>query len=315
MGSALVRHLVELGHSSLLLRTHQQLDLTDRSAVHEFFTQERPEYVFVAAAKVGGILANSVRPAEFIYENLMIQTHVIQEAYRSGVERLLFLGSSCIYPRLAPQPLREEYLLTGPLEATNRPYAVAKIAGIEMCWAFNRQFGTSFIAAMPTNLYGLGEKYDLHNSHVASALIRKMHEAKVNGEMQVSVWGTGNARREFLFSDDAADACILLMNLPCQELRTIVGSDEMAPIVNIGFGDDITIRELTQIIAEVVNYRGSITFDVSKPDGTPRKLVNTDRIRRFGWRPRTSLRVGLARTYEDFCRRFAQIHTESPVAR
>jgi GDP-L-fucose synthase len=300
VGSALVRRLKALGYGNLLLRTHQELDLTDQSSVQEFFAEERPEYVFLAAARVGGILANSNYPAEFLCHNLLIQTHAMKEAFRTGVKRLLFLGSSCIYPKYAPQPMKEEYLLTGPLEPTNRAYAVAKIAGIEMCWSYNREYGTRFLAAMPTSLYGLGDRYDLQNSHVVPALIRKMHEAKVGGAEQVVLWGTGTPRREFLHSDDAADACVLLMNLPENQLDVIVSNGDFRPVVNIGCGEDLTIRELAEHVAGVVGFKKKIVFDPSKPDGTPRKLLDITLLASLGWKPRTPLRDGLSRTYADF---------------
>jgi GDP-L-fucose synthase len=303
MGSALVRRLRALGNDNLLLRSHRGLDLTDQIQVREFSAQERPEYVFLAAAKVGGILANSTLPADFIYQNLLIQTNLIHEAYRSRVKRLLFMGSSCIYPKHAPQPLKEESLLSGPLESTNRAYAVAKIAGIEMCSSYNRQHGTRFLAAMPTNLYGTGDHYDLQDSHVIPALIRKMHEAKMNGTDQVTVWGTGEPRREFLCSDDAAEACVFLINLPDPQLDRLVANDRFSAVVNIGCGEDVTIRELAELIAEVVGFRGELVFDVSKPDGTPRKLLDIARLTTLGWKPFTQLRDGLRMTYQDFLNR------------
>jgi len=303
VGSALVRQLRAQGYANLLLLTHHELDLTKQSEVEKFFAQERPEYVFLAAAKVGGILANSTYPAEFIYQNLLIQTNVIHEAYRTGVKRLLFLGSSCIYPKHAPQPMKEECLLTGPLEPTNRAYAVAKIAGIEMCWSHNRQHGTRFLAAMPSNLYGPGDHYDLHDSHVLPALIRKMHEAKVSGADHVVVWGTGSPRREFLFSDDAANACVFLMNLSNEKIDAILANGRSVPIVNIGCGEDATIRELAELIADVVGFSGELVFDASKPDGTPQKLLDISLVTQLGWTPRTSLREGLAETYAEFAQR------------
>ncbi len=305
VGSALVRRLKALGYSNLLLRTHQQLDLTNQREVRQFFAEERPEYVFLAAAKVGGILANDTYPGDFIGQNLLIQSNVIDEAHRAGVKQLLFLGSSCIYPKHAPQPLKEEYLLTGPLEETNRPYAVAKIAGIEMCWSYNRQYGTRFLAAMPTNLYGAGDLYDLNNSHVIPAMIRKMHEAKANEADRVVLWGTGTPRREFLYSDDAADACVFLMNLPESELDGIVANRQLPPLVNIGCGEDLTIRELSELIASVVGFEKTLVFDSSKPDGTPRKLLDVTRLTALGWKPRVSLREGLAITYRSFLERNA----------
>jgi len=301
------RGLVGSGYTNLILRTHSELDLTERQAVRELLQGERPEYIFLAAAKVGGILANSTHPAEFIGQNLMIQTNIIHEAHGIGVRRLLFLGSSCIYPKHAPQPMKEEHLLTGPLEFTNRPYSVAKIAGIEMCWAYNRQFGTRFLAVMPTNLFGPGDRYDLHDSHVVPALLRKMYEAKVEGAKEVIVWGSGTPRREFLYSDDAADACVFLMNLPENALEGIVLQDSMPPIVNVGCGKDITIRELAELIADIVGFKGQLVFDLSKPDGTPRKLLDTSRLAALGWAPQTSLREGLMRA----CRDFAENVTKS----
>jgi len=300
VGSALLRQLEAIGHINLLVRTHRELDLTDQSQVREFFARERPECVFLAAAKVGGILANSTYPAEFIYQNLLIQTNVIHEAYRTGVKRLLFLGSSCIYPKHAPQPMTEECLLTGPLEPTNRAYAVAKIAGIEMCRSFNGQYGARFLAAMPANLYGPGDHYDLENSHVIPALIRKMHEAKLSGADQVVIWGTGNPRREFLYSEDAANACVFLMNQPDEKLDAIVANGHSFPIVNIGCGNDVTIRGLAELIAQAMGFSGSLVFDTSKPDGTPRKLLDMNRLAGLGWKPLTELREGLIRTYRDF---------------
>jgi GDP-L-fucose synthase len=282
------------------LRTHAELDLADHDAVKQFFAKERPQYVFLAAAKVGGILANDTFPAQFIQENLQIALNVIHQAYASGVERLFFLGSSCVYPKHAPQPIQEEALLSGPLEATNRPYAVAKIAAIEMCSAYNRQYGTRFLAGMPTNLYGPNDNYDPNYSHVVPALIRKMHEAKTSGAEQVVIWGTGRPRREFLYSDDAAAACIFLMSLDDSRLRTIIGGDHAWPTINIGCGEDLTIRELSELIAEVVGFKNRLVFDDSKPDGTPRKLLDISRLRTLGWTPRISLREGLARAYETF---------------
>lgn len=300
IGSALVRQLRALDNDNILLRSHQELDLTDQSQVRKFFAQERPEYVFLAAAKVGGILANFTYPAEFIYQNLLIQANVIHEAYRTGVKRLLFLGSSCIYPKHAPQPIKEEYLLTGSLEPTNRPYSIAKISGIEMCWSYNRQYGTRFLPAMPTNLYGPGDRYDLQDSHVVAALIRKMHEAKMSGADQVVIWGSGTPRREFLYSDDAAKACVFLMNLPDDNLNSIVANDWSGPIVNIGRGEDLTVRELAELIADVVGFKKKLLFDLSQPDGTPRKLLDTSRLTALGWKPSTELREGLIMTYKDF---------------
>jgi GDP-L-fucose synthase len=299
-GSAIMRRLEREGCANIIKRSHEECDLTDQAAVARFFTEERPEYVFLAAAKVGGILANNTRPAEFIQDNLSIQTNVIQAAHDFGVKRLLFLGSSCIYPRDCPQPIREEYMLSGPLEPTNRFYAVAKIAGIETCWAFNRQYRTQFISAMPTNLYGPNDNYDLAGSHVLAALLRKMHEAKVAGASEVSVWGTGTVRREFLHSDDMADACVFLMGLPDAVYGSIVESELLAPLLNIGCGEDMTVRQLAELIGEVVGFTGRLVFDTSKPDGTPRKLLDVSRMRALGWEANISLREGLRAVYEEY---------------
>ncbi len=302
-GSALTRKLDASGYSNLVTRTHAELELTDLAAVKEFFARERPDYVFLAAAKVGGIHANNTFPADFVFQNLAIQNNVIHQAWAAGVKRLLFLGSSCIYPRDCPQPMREEYLLTGPLEPTNRPYAIAKIAGVELCWALNRQHGTRFIAAMPTNLYGPADNYDLQNSHVLPALIRKAHEAKVRGEAQLTVWGTGTPRREFLYSEDMADACILLMQLPDAKFDALInppGTNMQPPLINIGCGNDLTVRELAETIARVVGFKGELRFDASKPDGTPRKLLDVSRMEKLGWRPKVSLADGVALAYKDY---------------
>lgn len=299
VGSSILRKLEALGYEDILVRTHKETDLTDQRAVREFFSQQQPEYVFLAAAKVGGILANNSYPAEFIQINLAIQSNIIHEAWRNGVKRLLFLGSSCIYPRECPQPMREEYLLTGPLEATNRPYAVAKIAGIEMCWAYNRQYGTRFLAVMPTNLYGPNDNYHLEDSHVLPAMIRKFHEAKTSGASEVVLWGTGAPKREFLYADDLAGACVFLMNLPQERFATLLTSDH-PPLINIGCGEDLTIRELAEIVREAVDFRGEIVWDTSKPDGTPRKLLEISRIKALGWQPETKLEEGIAMAYRDF---------------
>ena len=297
VGSAIRRELEKQGYRNLLLKSRTELDLMDRAAVDRFFSEERPEYVFLAAAKVGGILANNTYPADFIRDNLEIQTNVIDAAWRAGVKRLLFLGSSCIYPRLCPQPIKEEYLLTGPLEATNRPYAIAKIAGIEMCWSYNRQYGTQFLAAMPTNLYGPGDNFDLQKSHVLPALIRKAAEAKANGERKLVVWGTGTPRRELLYSDDLAEACVFLMNLPDDRFGTLLNSEE-PPLINIGTGEDLSIRELAEVVCRVIGFDGKLEFDTTKPDGTPRKLLDVSRIHALGWRASTSLEEGIRLTYE-----------------
>jgi GDP-L-fucose synthase len=281
----------------LLLRTHAELDLADRAAVESFFQQEKPEYVFLAAAKVGGILANDTYPADFIRDNLQIQTTVIDASYRSGVKRLLFLGSSCIYPKLAPQPIKEEYLLTGPLEPTNRSYALAKIAGIEMCWSYNRQYRTRYLAAMPTNLYGPGDNFDLQGSHVLPALMRKVVEAKLSGQKRLVVWGTGRPRREFLYSDDLAEACIHLLELPAAIYDTLLTTSE-APLINIGTCEDLTIRELAELVAKVLEFDCELVFDTSRQDGTPQKLLDVSRINALGWKARVSLEEGIRRTFE-----------------
>lgn len=288
-GGAIVRALQATGHRNLLLRTHAQLDLASQAAVHTFFKEERPEYVFLAAAKVGGIHANHAYPAEFIHDNLAIQTNVIHSAWQHGVRKLLFLGSSCIYPKLAPQPMPESCLLTGPLEPTNEWYAVAKIAGIKMCQAYRRQYGFDAISLMPTNLYGPGDNFDLENSHVLPALIRKFHEARVAGMPQVVMWGTGTPRREFLHVDDLGAAVVFLM-------QHYSGED----IVNVGVGEDVTIRELAETIRSAVGFEGRILQDLSKPDGTPRKLMDVTRLRSLGWEARISLREGIEQTYAWF---------------
>ncbi|NSL17181.1 GDP-L-fucose synthase [Tatlockia micdadei] len=289
VGSAIVRKLKEAGYTNLLVRTHDELDLTNQSEVADFFIREKPDYVFLAAAKVGGIHANNTYRAEFIYNNLMIQTNVIHAAWKAGIQRLLFLGSSCIYPRDCPQPIQENYLLTGPLEYTNEPYAIAKIAGIKLCESYNSQYGTHYVSVMPTNLYGPNDNYDLNNSHVLPALIRKSHEAKIRGDKQLIVWGSGTPMREFLYVDDMADACVFLM-------RKQVANG----IFNVGTGIDISIRELAEIVMDVVGFTGEIVFDKTKPDGTPRKLLNVEKMRTLGWEARTDLRNGIAKTYQDF---------------
>jgi len=302
-GSAIVRKLRAQGYENLMLRTHQELDLEDAVAVDRFFTEQAPEFVFLAAAKVGGILANRDFPADFIARNLRIQSNVIESAFRAKVRRLLFLGSSCIYPKAAPQPMSEEQLLAGPLEFTNRSYAVAKIAGIELCWAFNRQHGTGFLAAMPTNLYGPGDNYDLESSHVLPALIRKVHEAKQRGERTLTVWGSGQPRREFLYSDDMADACVFLLNLPPTEFHRLIGDPDLPPLLNVGSGGEVTIAELARTVCSVLECNLELIFDRSKPDGTPRKLMDSSRLFRLGWRPSVPLEEGIRLAYEDFCAR------------
>ncbi len=297
VGSAIRRVLGQQGYTNLITRTRAELDLLDPHAVKDFFLREQPEYVFLAAAKVGGILANDTYPADFIRDNLAIQSNVIDASYRAGVKRLLFLGSSCIYPKLAPQPIREESLLTGPLEPTNRAYALAKIAGIEMCWAYNRQYGTRYLAAMPTNMYGPEDNFDLQSSHVLPALIRKVLEAKWQGSKQVVVWGSGTPRREFLYSDDLAEACIFLINLPNEAYDRLLTTD-VPPLINVGAGTDLTIRELAQSIVRALDYDGELAFDTSRPDGTPRKLMDSSRINALGWHPNVSLEQGIRRVID-----------------
>ena len=297
-GSAIVRRLRAGGHTGILTRTHDELDLTDQQATSAFFEDARPEYVFLAAAKVGGIVANDTYPADFIQQNLAIQTNVIHQSWRAGVKRLLFLGSSCIYPRDCPQPMKEAHILTGPLESTNRPYAIAKIAGIEMCSAYNRQFGTQFLAAMPTNLYGPGDNYDLETSHVLPALIRKMLEAKRDGKEEVVVWGTGKPRREFLHSDDMADACVHLMSLADERFSELM--DRWPPLINIGYGSDLTIRETAELVAAIAGFQGRLVFDSTRPDGTPRKLLDCTLLSEMGWRPKISLEDGIQRAMNEF---------------
>ena len=298
VGSAIVRCLQEEGHDRIVTRAHAELDLTQQHAVRAFFEAERPDQVYLAAAKVGGIHANNTYPADFIYINLMIQANVIESAFRSGVEKLLFLGSSCIYPKLAPQPMKEDALLTGPLEPTNEPYAIAKIAGIKLCESYNRQHGMDYRSVMPTNLYGPGDNYHPENSHVIPALIRRFHEAKVDGKSGVSIWGTGTPRREFLYVDDMAAASVHVMSLDRATYRAHT-SDTLSHI-NVGFGSDITITELAQAVARAVGYAGRITFDTSKPDGTPRKWMSSERLQSLGWRPTVSLDEGLRLAYRDF---------------
>lgn len=286
VGSAIARRLVAGGYQNIVARTRQELDLLDQRAVHEFLEAEKPDYIFAAAARVGGIQANNLYRAEFIYENLMASANLIHGAHRAGVQRLMFLGSSCIYPRDCPQPMREEYLLTGPLEQTNEPYAIAKIAGIKLCESYNRQFNRQYVSVMPTNLYGPNDNYDLQSSHVLPALIRKAHEARERGDAEYVVWGTGNPRREFLYVDDLADACVYLAE-----------QNYDGPLINIGAGEDVTIAELAQIVMNVVGFSGRITYDSSKPDGTPRKLLDVGRLAALGWRAGTPLREGIALTY------------------
>jgi len=297
VGSAIVRRLRSAGYANLITRTRAELDLTQQAPVVKFFEEERPDYVFMAAAKVGGIQANNTLRAEFIYQNLVIEANMTQAAWVAGVERMLFLGSSCIYPRECPQPIKEDYLLTGPLEGTNEPYAIAKIAGIKLCENYNRQYGTQYVSAMPTNLYGPNDNYDLNSSHVLPALIRKAHEAKLRDDACYEVWGSGRPMREFLYVDDMADACLFLMER----------DDIREGLFNIGTGQDITIRQLAEMVMDVVGFKGKIVFDTSKPDGTPRKLLCVDRMRELGWVAKTDLHVGLVKTYNSFLQSLSSI--------
>jgi len=302
VGSAIVRTLQASGHTHIVTRTHAELDLTDQAAVRDYFATEKPDQVYLAAAKVGGIHANNTYPAEFIYQNLMMEANVVDAAFRNGVKKLLFLGSSCIYPKMAGQPMREDALLTGTLEPTNEPYAIAKIAGIKLCESYNRQYGAShgvdYRSVMPTNLYGPGDNYHPENSHVIPALIRRFHEARLNGAASVAIWGTGTPRREFLYVDDMATASVHVMNLD----KSVYDqhTQPMLSHINVGFGDDVTIRELALAVGATVGYAGDITFDTTKPDGTPRKWMDSQRLHDLGWRPRVDLREGLKRAYADF---------------
>ena len=289
VGSAIVRRLQSGGYTNLLLRTRAELDLLDQRAVHGFLAEQRPDYLFIAAAKVGGIQANNQYRADFLYQNLQIEANLIHGAHAAGVQRLMFLGSSCIYPRDCPQPIKEEYLLTGPLEATNEPYAIAKIAGVKLCESCQRQYGRQYVSVMPTNLYGPNDNYDLSTSHVLPALIRKAHEAKARGDAEFVVWGSGTPRREFLYVDDLADACVYLME-----------QDYAGALLNVGTGEDVTISELAGTVMDVVGFGGRIVYDRSKPDGTPRKLLDVSRIAALGWKACTPLREGIARSYADF---------------
>ncbi|RTL33102.1 MAG: GDP-L-fucose synthase [Burkholderiales bacterium] len=296
VGSAIVRRLQSAGYTGVTTRSRSELDLLDQRAVHAFLQAEKPDYIYIAAAKVGGIQANNVYRADFIYQNLMIEANLIHGAHEAGVEKLMFLGSSCIYPKMAPQPLREDALLTGLLEPTNEPYAIAKIAGIKLCDAFNAQYSREYISVMPTNLYGPNDNYDLNNSHVLPALIRKAHEAKLRGDKNLVVWGTGTPMREFLYADDLADACVYLME-----------QGYKGPLVNIGTGTDVTIRELAETVLKVVGFQGELTFDTSKPDGTPRKLMDVSRLRGLGWQARTRLHEGIELAYKDFLTRYGSM--------
>ena len=298
VGSALKRKLEESGYTNLIYRTSKELDLRNQQAVEEFFLAEKPEFVFLAAAKVGGIYANNTYPAEFIYNNLAIQTNVIHTSYRYGVKKLLFLGSSCIYPKYTPQPMKEEYLLTGELEPTNEPYAIAKIAGIKMCQAYNRQYGTNFISVMPTNLYGPYDNFDSDNSHVLPALIRKFHDAKTENKHEVEIWGTGQPKREFLYVDDLADACIFLMNN--------YDYKDIGAFVNIGTGEDLTIRQLAEMIKTIIGFEGKLKFNPELPDGTPRKLLDVSKLHSLGWHAKTALRDGIRKTYEWFSKNYVR---------
>ena len=289
VGSAIIRRLQASGYTNFVIKTHAELDLLNQAATANFLMEEKPDFIFLAAAKVGGIHANNTYRADFIYENLMVQANVINSACQAGVKRMLFLGSSCIYPRDCSQPIKEEYMLSGPLEPTNEPYAIAKIAGIKLCESYNRQYGTQYVSVMPTNLYGPNDNYDLSNSHVLPALIRKAHEAKVRGDKELVVWGSGKPMREFLYVDDMADACVFLMENGISE-----------GMFNVGTGEDVTVRELAETVMSVVGFNGKIVFDASKPDGTPRKLLNVDRLRALGWQSETSLRDGIAKAYADF---------------
>jgi len=303
VGSAIVRHLKALGTLNLVVRTHSDLDLTNQAAVNEFFATEKPDQVYLAAAKVGGIHANNTYPAEFIYQNLMIEANIVDAAYRNGVEKLLFLGSSCIYPKLAEQPMREDALLTGALEPTNEPYAIAKIAGIKLCESYNRQHGTDYRSVMPTNLYGPGDNYHPENSHVIPALIRRFHEAKVADAPSVTIWGSGKPRREFLNVDDMAAASVHVMNLEKEVYDA--HTEPMLSHINVGCGEDITIRELAEAIAETTGYKGTIIQDTTKPDGTPRKLMDSARLNNLGWTPKITLKEGLKHAYQDFVTNYA----------
>lgn len=296
-GSAIVRELELQGYDNLILRTHDECDLSDPHAVEALFVEEAPEYLCLAAARVGGILANRDRPVQFLLENLRIQETVIEACFRHQVKRLVFLGSSCIYPRDCPQPIREEYLLSGPLEPTNRPYALAKIAGVELCWSFNRQYGTRFLTLMPCNLYGPGDNFDLETSHVVPALIRKACEARLRSDAQMEIWGTGRPLRELLYIDDFAEACVFMMNCADSDLSLLLGEDR-PPLLNVGSGEEISIGSLAKLIAEEVGFQGRIHFDSTRPDGTPRKLLDNSLIRALGWMPKTSLRDGIRNTIQ-----------------
>ena len=294
VGSAITRFLKKENYSNLLIRTHKELELTDQAEVYKFFDEQRPEYVFLAAAKVGGILSNNTYPAQFIYSNIAIQTNIIDVSYKFNVKKLLFLGSSCIYPKFASQPMSEDALLTGKLEPTNEPYAIAKITGIIMCQSYNREYNTNFISVMPTNLYGPNDHYDLYNSHVLPALMRKIHEAKISEAKSVEIWGSGSPKREFLYIDDLSEACVFLMN-----------NYNESDIINIGTGKDKGISELAELVREIIGYKGIFHYDASKPDGMPRKLLNVDKVNKLGWKSKIDLKTGIKLTYKDFLRRFS----------
>jgi GDP-L-fucose synthase len=312
VGGAIVRELHNLGYKNLITRSHAELDLTDQAAVRAFFAETKPVQVYLAAAKVGGIHANNTYRGDFIYQNLMIQNNIIDAARCNGVDRLLFLGSSCIYPRDCPQPIKEEYLLTGPLESTNQPYALAKIAGIEMCWSYNRQYGTRYLAVMPTNLYGPGDNYHPENSHVIPALIRKAHEAKKSGAKKMTVWGSGTPLREFLYSEDMAAACVYLAMLSESKYSELL-NEQSPPLVNIGIGQDISIRQLAETVCKVVGFSGDLIFDCSRPDGTQRKLLDVSRLTQFGWQASVEFEEGLARAYVDFCKQIGAHQTSFDI--
>lgn len=303
VGSAIIRRLQAGGYTNIVTRTHEELDLVDQRSVTNFLLVEKPDYVYMAAAKVGGIQANNVYRADFIYQNLMIEANMVEAAHKADVQRMLFLGSSCIYPRDCPQPIREEYLLTGPLEPTNEPYAIAKIAGMKLCESYNRQHGRQYNSVMPSNLYGPYDNYDLNNSHVVPALIRKAHEAKRNGDKELTVWGSGTPKREFLYVDDMADACVFLMEADIDE----------GPL-NIGTGQDVTIRQLAETVMDIVGFNGDIVFDSTKPDGTPRKLLSVEKMKEIGWTARTSLMDGIARAYADFQSRYGHTYEHNAAA-
>lgn len=299
VGSATVRALAGRADYEVLTRTHAELDLEDRSATRAFFLEHRPDHVVMCAAKVGGILANASYPVDFLHTNLRIQLNVFDAAHEAGIDRMIFLGSSCIYPRDCPQPIKEEYLLTGPLEATNRPYALAKIAGVESCWSFNRQYGTHYVAMMPTNMYGPGDNYHPENSHVLPALIRRFHEAKRKAEPSVVVWGSGKPRREFMYSSDLGDAILFLLDMPDERFAALTHPDS-TPLINVGVGEDVSIQEVAELVKATVGYQGELKLDATKPDGTPRKLMDVSRLAALGWKAKTPLDVGLKQAYEDF---------------